>query len=87
VVDHILKGRTFIQQNFKSCQGLLSLEKKYTTKRLENACAIALHTNKINYNTVLRILNNKMDLMDTTTHTTSATPCMHENIRGGIHYQ
>lgn len=87
VVDHILKGRTFIQQNFHSCLGILRLAKTYSTQRLENACVIALNTSRINYNTVLRILNNKMDLKDTPPDTNSVTACMHENIRGGVNYQ
>lgn len=87
VIEHILKGRTFIQQNFKSCQGVLSLAKKFTPQRLENACAIALLTNKITYNMVLRILNNKMDLKDIIPTTSSANFHMHENIRGSIYYK
>lgn len=42
VVNGILASKRIEQQSYRSCMGLLKLADKYTPKRLENACALAL---------------------------------------------
>ena len=37
-VDNILSSALFVQQSYRSCQGVLRLEKRYGAERLEAAC-------------------------------------------------
>ena len=51
-------------QHFKSCQGLISLGRKYPNERVDNACKRALAHNSTTYRSVLNILEKKLDLLE-----------------------
>jgi len=81
VIEHVLKSRTFIEQSYNSCLGILRLAKIYTPQRLENACSIIQHAPKINYGLIERILKNNMDKINPSP---SSSPNLfdHDNLRG-----
>jgi len=81
VIEHVLNSRQFTQQAYKSCVGLLSLNDKYGTARLEAAAQRALLGRSINYRSVRSILSNGMDRQISLTEDMSYLP-KHENIRG-----
>jgi len=87
-IDHILKSRTFIEQSYNSCLGVLRLAKIYSSERLENACTLVQHALKINYGLIERILKNNMDKQDLHPKNQPTPPnlCDHENLRGPDSY-
>lgn len=87
IVEHILKSRTFIEQSYRSCIGVLRLANAYTPARLENACALIKNAAKINYGILERVLKNNMDKQDTIQEYTNITIITdHENLRGSSTY-
>jgi transposase len=49
VIENVLSRRTFPEQGFRSCMGILSLGKRYSNERLEAACERALFIKGVNY--------------------------------------
>ena len=84
VATHILDNSIYKEQNYKACNGMLLLDKKYTN-RLEAACKRAANNVRINYTMIKNILKNGLDkqavLFDNTPIPT------HGNIRGAGQYQ
>lgn len=81
----MLENSIYIEQNYKACFGMLMLQKKYGTPRLEAACGRALQGSRVNYTMIKNILERGLDkqlpLLDQHPIPT------HENIRGKDHYQ
>ncbi len=81
----ILENSIYIEQNYKSCFGMLMLEKKYEQPRLEAACGRALQGTRINYTMIKNILEKGLDKQ------LSLLPEQpipkHDNIRGKDNYQ
>lgn len=89
VVKQILISFKHPEQSYRSCQGLLSLSKKYSPERLEKACALALSIGSPRRKSVLSILEKKLD-QTTAVHaepTDSSSLSPHENIRGPEFYE
>lgn len=68
---------------FRSCRGILSLEKRYTLKRLVAACACASEMRAYGYQEILDILQKGTDMayMPDADEETASLP-QHKNIRG-----
>lgn len=81
----MLSNSIYIEQNYKSCFGMLMLQKKYSTTRLEAACARALLGNRINYTMIKNILERGLDKQLVLPVPTA--PPDHDNIRGKNNYQ
>lgn len=82
--EQILSNSIYMEQNYKSCFGMLMLEKRYGAVRLEAACSLALTGTRINYTMIKNILAAGMDKQ---LRTDIATPLpAHDNIRGAGHY-
>ena len=81
----ILDNSIYIEQNYKSCFGMLILEKKYSTLRLEAACARALQGTRINYTMIRNILEKNLD-KQLSLPEQQPIPT-HDNIRGKDNYQ
>lgn len=81
----ILSNNFFVEQNYKACFGLLMLDKKYGTDRLEAACKRALTGTRVNYSMIKNILERGLDKQPLQPELFS-TP-KHTNIRGAEHYQ
>lgn len=89
LVQELLTNRPHPEMGFRSCLGLLSLEKKFGKQRLEAACQRALALSSPTRRSVLSILEKGLDsqpLPESATET-AATPPVHENVRGAAYYQ
>jgi hypothetical protein len=83
----ILDKKQHPEQSYKSCLGILSLEKKYTRKRLINACTMALEFGVYNYKIVQNILEKEMDMYQINTEEETPEMPDHQNIRGENYYK
>ncbi len=86
LISHILQKKQHPEQAYKSCMGVLSLEKKVGKERLINACKRALDYNIYNYKIVLNILEKGLDNMPDEPLNHKDLP-KHQNIRGKDYYQ
>jgi transposase len=86
LVEAILTERTHPEQGYRSCLGILRLEKKYGAVRLEAACARAFAAGARSYRHVDSILKNGLDRMPLPDRSRSSPPVAHENIRGSQYY-
>jgi transposase len=84
-IQRILLSRVHEAQAFNSCQGVMSLARKYSDERLENAASKCLVIDNVNYSILKRILEKNLD------QTEEPTLCKplpeHENVRGADHYK
>lgn len=86
VIERILASQPFIQQAYRSSQGILSLAKKYPVERLEAACKRACTTTSaVSYTAIKRILELKLDT-EQINPDTSHIP-FHENLRGSSSFE
>jgi hypothetical protein len=69
------------EQNYKSCQGVLSLVKKYERLKLIEACKIALAANIVGYSYIHRICSTPYSTEKPEVTSTGPLP-KHENVRG-----
>jgi transposase len=84
-VKLMLDNSIYIEQNYKACFGMLMLEKRFGSARVETACLRALQGNRINYTMIKNILERGLDKL-----TSIPAPLLiseHENIRGKDDYQ
>jgi transposase len=81
----MLENSIYIEQNYKACFGMLMLQKKYGTTRLEAACGRALQGTRINYTMIKNILEHGLDKQLPLLNEQPLPS--HENIRGKDHYQ
>jgi transposase len=89
LISFILENRPHPEQGYRSCLGVLRLEKRYTPKRLEAACARALAFKAYSYRNVESILKNGLD-QQPLAPSSPQTPLPlleHENLRGKQYYQ
>ena len=85
LIELILNRKQYAEQNYKSCLGVLHLEKKAGRERLENACGRALDYQKYSYSIVKRILEKGLDLLEEKPLELSLPE--HQNIRGNNYYK
>lgn len=91
VIGLILQGRAHPEQAYKSCLGVLHLEKKVGVERLERACERALCYQSVSYRVIRSIIERGLDSLsaieqDDSSVGPSGVP-IHENIRGATAYQ
>ena len=60
-VQSILNRTKHIEQSYKSCQGVLSLKRKYGKERLEKACKRLAGCSSITYTTIRNVLEKNLD--------------------------
>jgi len=82
VVIRLISARTFPEQAYDACIGLLRLKQGVGASRLEAACALALKGPKVSYRIVKTILENHRDKTMTPQPESALTLPFHENIRG-----
>jgi transposase len=93
LVRGILSDRPHPEQGYRSCLGILRLDKSYGKERLEAACRRALSVNARSYRHVESILKNGLDRMplpgEAAPETTPASQpeAPHPNIRGRTYYR
>jgi len=87
LIENILASRPHPQQGFRSCLGIMSLEKTYGSQRLENACQRAVAIGGISYKSVHAILKNGLDQKPLPSPSQISFIIHHPNIRGSLYYQ
>ena len=86
VVIKILERGQHPEQAYKSCMGILALEKKVGTERLINACKRALEHGIYNYRIIQNILEKGLDRIDEEKGPDKDQLPTHKNIRGNNYY-
>lgn len=87
LINQVMEKKQHKEQSFRTCLGMLSLEKGYGKERLESAAKRALYYNAFTYKSLKSILKTGLDkekLPDTPAD--SAESMVHENIRGEEYY-
>jgi transposase len=84
LVQKIIDTRAYPEHAYRSCLGILRLEKHYSKERLENGCLRALRFGALSFKALHNILENGLDRLEEKPQT-AALPA-HDNIRGGQYY-
>ena len=84
-ICNVLENKSYPEQTYRSCVGILSFEKKAGRDRLIAACQRATAFGAYNYKVIEQIINNKLDRLDTKKE--NLTLPLHENIRGAGYYK
>lgn len=85
LIESILRSRPHPEQGFRSCLGILKLESRYGTERLEAACRRALDIHALSYKSVKSILSAGLDRRPRR-EGISVPLSLHENVRGSGYY-
>jgi transposase len=89
LIEAILSDRPHPEQGYRSCLGILRLERRYGRERLETACARALGAGARSYRHVDSILKHGLDRQppkEPPAEDRSRPLMLHENLRGGRYY-
>lgn len=86
LVQKIIDSRTHPEQAYRSCLGILRLEKHYSQARLENACLRALKFAALSFKALRNILDNGLDRLEGNPDGSQPAVPDHENIRGSGYY-
>jgi len=87
LVEKIITARTYPEQGYRACLGILSLGRHYEPERVEAAAERALRYNTCSYKSMRAILAAGLDQhQDTEEPPRQATLPMHSNIRGREYY-
>ena len=86
LIEMVLNSRTYPQQGFRSCLGILRLAKSYGDGRLEAACRRATAIGGTSYRSVESILKHNLDQKPLPDQSSADEPIEHINIRGGGYY-
>lgn len=87
LVGNILAARTYPEQGYRACLGIIRLSRHYEPERVEAATARAIKFNTCSYRSVRAILRAGLDRSQDSDQTPSRTTlATHPNIRGGQYY-
>jgi len=86
LVNQIMQSRRHPEQGYRSCLGILRLEKTYGAERLESACQRALLLETRRYKSVESILKHGLDKTAPAPDAETVLPDDHDNIRGPSYY-
>lgn len=84
--EKILEERPHPEQGFRSCLGILQLERRFGRERLEAAASRALDIGARNYPSVKSILEKGLDGQPLRGPAEAIEPVVHSNIRGSHYY-
>lgn len=90
LVQEVMARRSYPEQAYKSCMGIIRLENIYSAERLNLACRRALAYKAYSYRSVVNILEKGLDTKESLSLAPSspvAVPRNHENIRGADYYK
>lgn len=80
VIEKVLSRSQFPEQNYKSCQGILSLAGKVGGARLTECCRIALEAERVTYTYIKRLSESPYTMVDPDPQKSGPLP-VHENLR------
>ncbi len=86
LVKTIIESRSHPEQAYRSCLGILRLDKHYPKERLENAAARALRYSNLSLKALRKMLENGLDRLEQRDSGSTAVLPAHDNIRGGQSY-
>ena len=86
IMTRILQSRTFTEQAYNACLGLLRLCDRYGQERFENACKRAVQSPRVNYRLIDNILTNNLDKQPEEQMILFTAIPDHENLRGAQAY-
>jgi transposase len=81
----VLENKSYPEQTYRSCVGILSFDKKAGRDRLIAACRRASEYGSYNYKVIEQIINNRLDRQPIDDG--QGTLPLHENIRGPQYYK
>ena len=84
-IKKVLENKSYPEQTYRSCVGILSFDKKAGRQRLIAACQRAASYGAFNYKVIEQIINNKLDRQPIEPQQ-EILP-LHENIRGAEYYK
>lgn len=85
LIDRIIEDRPHPEQGYRSCLGIIRLEKRFGAERLEAAALRAIEIQARNYPSVKSILEKGLDRVATPA-SPEREPILHTNIRGSDYY-
>ena len=88
LIEKMLGSKAYPEQSYRSAMGVIRLEKKYGSLRLETACGRALELQAPTYGFVAKMLQNNMDqaIAKRKTEAESKTKLQESNTRGREYY-
>jgi transposase len=87
VVEKVMAGRTYPEQAYKACMGIINLGRHYEAERVEAAAERALKFNACSYRSMKAILATGLDKQPDSRETRQMSLPLHQNIRGKEYYQ
>jgi len=86
LVQKIIDSRDHPEQAYRSCLGILRLEKHYPKERLENAAVRAVKFGALSFKALRNILSAGLDRLEEKPDGTQPALLAHDNIRGSRYY-
>ena len=86
LIQKIIQSRTYPEQAYRSCLGILRLEKHYPKQRLEAAARRALKFGALSFRSLRQILSSGLDRLEHDDPSSQSALPAHKNIRGGDYY-
>lgn len=87
LIFRILEKKQHPEQAYRTCIGVLSLQKKVGSERFIRACALALEHGRHSYQWVQQILERGLDKVEKVQGADAQTLPQHDNIRGKEYYR
>ena len=87
LVEKVLAGRTYPEQAYKTCMGIIHLSRHYESERVEAAAERALKYNACSFRSMKAILAAGLDKQPDSRETGQMSLPLHQNIRGKQYYQ
>ena len=85
-IGKVLKAKSFTEQTYNACLGIIRLTKSYSSQRVEAACKRALAGQRYNYTTIHNILIHNLDTLTSDELLLFPLP-EHNNLRGPESYK
>ncbi|WP_287003549.1 IS21 family transposase [Sphingobium sp.] len=85
LVEKVIETRPHPEQGYRSCLGIIGLEKRFGAERLEAAALRALEIQARNYPSIKSILEKGLDQVPVP-QSPEQEPIIHSNIRGSSYY-
>ena len=87
LVEKVMAGRTYPEQAYKACMGIIHLSRHYEPERVEAAAERALKYNACSFRSMKAILTAGLDRRDGRENGGQMSLPLHQNIRGKEYYQ
>jgi transposase len=84
-IRKVLENKSYPEQTYRSCVGILAFDKKAGRDRLIAACRRATEYGVFNYKVISQIIANKLDRQPV--EAVQGSLPLHDNIRGGNYYK